>query len=194
MHYKREFEIPLPGNLPESVYSDHGQIYYRFKASCDRPTFFNNLCDKKAINITRLMLPSSLELNQAVIISNVWADKVAYDISIPSKIYSTNTSIPVSFDLTPIAPQLKVKSINCCLKEYVTCHTLDHHKTEGRIINHLRDDHLTTDDHGHWSKTELVHVPANQITFDISGELIQIKHKLKFTVALENADGHISGM
>lgn len=173
-----------------------GQVQYRLKAYCDRPTFSMNYVDKRVIKVTRLMLPSSLELTQSVIISNVWANKVAYDISIPSKVYCSNKSIPISFDLMPIAPHLKIKSVSCSLKEYITCSTMDHHKTEGKVINHLRDDRLSLDSTtGHWAKIELLHVPSDSslINYDMCGELIQVKHKLKFSVALQNLDGHISG-
>ncbi|KAL7319611.1 hypothetical protein PS15m_002733 [Mucor circinelloides] len=193
--YKWNFEIPLPGNLPETVNHEMGQVQYRLKAYCDRPTFSMNYVDKRAIKVTRLMLPSSLELTQSVIISNVWANKVAYDISIPSKVYCSNKSIPISFDLMPIAPHLKIKSVSCSLKEYITCSTMDHHKTEGKVINHLRDDRLSLDSTtGHWAKIELLHVPSDSslINYDMCGELIQVKHKLKFSVALQNLDGHIS--
>ncbi|KAI8638926.1 hypothetical protein BD408DRAFT_393256 [Parasitella parasitica] len=193
--YKWEFELPLPGNLPESVNHEMGQVRYRLKAYCDRPAFSMNYVDKRIIKVTRLMLPSCLDLSQSVVISNVWANKVAYDISIPCKVFCSNKSIPISFDLLPIAPNLKIKSVACSLKEYVTCSTLDHYKTEGKVINHLRDDRLSMDAAtGHWRKTELLHVPSesNHITYDMCGELIQVKHKIKFAVALQNSDGHIS--
>lgn len=194
--YRWDFELPLPGNLPESVNHEMGQVQYRLKAYCERPTFSMNYVDKRTIKLTRLMLPSCIELNQSVIISNVWADKVAYDISIPSKVYCSNKSIPISFDLMPIASHLKIKSIVCALKEYITCCTTDHSKTEGKIINYLRDDRLSINSAtGHWTKTELLQVPSesNYIHYDMCGELIQVKHKIKFTVALQNSDGHISG-
>lgn len=194
--YKWEFELPLPGNLPETVNHEMGQVQYRLRAYCDRPTFSMNYVDKRIIKLTRLMLPSCLELNQSVAISNVWANKVAYDISLPSKVYCSNKSIPISFDLLPIASNLRIKFIACSLKEYITCSTLDHHKTEGKVINHLRDDRLTMNPTtGHWTKTELLRVPSepNHFNYDMCGELIQVKHKLKFTVALQNSDGHISG-
>lgn len=189
----REFELPIPGNLLESIQHDIGKVSYYFKAICERPTFSMNLVDKKTVKVKRLMLPSNIELNQSVIISSIWADKVAYDISIPSKVFTGNTSIPISFDLTPIAPNLKIRSVRCCLKEYVTFTAQQHSRTEGRLIQHYGDPNLQTDSaSGRWTKIVLLHVP-DQIIFDMSGKSIQVRHKLKFTVALENSDGHISG-
>lgn len=86
--------------------------------------------------------------------------------------------------------------MRCCLKEYVTFTAQGRSKMEGRVIQYYRDDDLVTDSaNGHLSKIVILHVPeeSNEIIFDMSGELIQVKHKLKFTIALENSDGHISG-
>jgi hypothetical protein len=175
---------------------DMGQVSYRLKAYCDRPKFFMNHVDRRSVRITRMMLPSDLDMNQQVMIANEWANKVIYHISIPSKVYGADSDIPISFDLTPIADHLKVRSVSCSLKEYITCSTKSHHKTEGRIVNRLRDDHFSINPStGRYTKTELLHVPSdsNHIIFDMSGDLIAVKHKIKFTVALQNKDGHISG-
>lgn len=191
----RDFELPLPGNLPESIDHDMGQVYYRLKAYCDRPKFSMNFVDKRIIQMNRQMLACNIQFNQAIIISNIWANKVVYDISIPSKIYATNKKIPISFDLFPITPNLTIRSVACSLKEYTTCSTKDRQKTKNRVLNQLRDDHFYPDPiTGHFIKTELLLVPAeHQINFDMCAELIQVKHKIKFTVSLQNSDGHISG-
>lgn len=57
-----------------------------------------------------------------------------------------------------------------------------------RTVHIRRDEHTK----GRWSLTELVHVPINAHV-DTQGELIQVKHKLKFVVSLKNSDGHMSG-
>lgn len=190
----RDFELPLPGDLPESVKHEMGQVEYKLKAYCDRPTFCMNYVDKKTIKVSRFLLPSCIDFNESVEISSTWANKVIYDISIPTKIYCADKTIPVSFDLQPIAPNLTVRSVACSLKEYTTCITPEHHKTESKILSYLRDDRFDADSEGNYFKTELLHVPAesNHIHYDMSGELIQVKHKLKFVVSLQNSDGHIS--
>lgn len=196
-----------------------GQVSYRLKAICDRPTFSMNYTDKRDIIITRVLLPSALELSQSVLISNTWTNKVTYDISIPTKVYTCNKAIPISFDLLPLAPHLTVRSVACSLKEYTTVTTMDGQTTKSEIVNILRDDHFYPDERsGRFKKVELLQVPFSAlenynngssynshyhhrsqhhlqvgINFDMCGELIQIKHKLKFTVSLQNADGHISG-
>ncbi|KAI8876883.1 hypothetical protein K501DRAFT_231270 [Backusella circina FSU 941] len=193
--YKWDFEFPLPGNLPQSLDHEMGQVSYRLRAICERPTFSANYIDKKDVTITRLMLPTSLELTQQVVISNVWADKIMYNISIPSKVFSIGKVVPISFSLTPIAPNLKILAIFCALKEYTTCSTLDSHITNGKVISDIKDEHIVVDGAtGETSKTELMHIPADprHVRFDTSSELITVKHKIKFTVSLQNEDGHIS--
>lgn len=187
----RDFELPLPGDLPESVEYEHAEVYYVLKAEVERPTFSINYHDRKFLRVSRVLLPSSLELTQSMVISNVWVDKLSYDISVPSKVFSLGSIIPITFALTPIAEELQVRSVSCVLKEYVTLTAMDHSKMEGRVVKHLRDEIFTD-----WTKTELLPVPdynSHEIQVDSYCDLVKIKHKLKFTVSLMNADGHISG-
>lgn len=126
-----------------------------------------------------------------MVISNVWVDKLSYDISVPSKVFSLGSLIPITFALVPIAEELQVRSVSCVLKEYITLTSDEHTKMEGKVVKHLRDEQFTD-----WTKTELLPVPdlnSHQVQTDSFCDLIRIKHKLKFTVSLMNSDGHISG-
>lgn len=140
-----------------------------------------------------------MELFQSVLISNVWADKLSYDISVPSKCFTMGSLLPITFDFTPIAPDLKIRSIACALKEYLTLSTSDHSKTESRVVKVHRDDtYQETAQHegSSYHKTELLPIPdedSQLLMMDTVNDLIKVKHKLKFTVSLVNADGHISG-
>ncbi|KAG0946140.1 hypothetical protein G6F57_002789 [Rhizopus arrhizus] len=195
-HYKWDFELPLPGDLPESVDHELGQVYYRLKATVERPTFSMNYSDKRSLRVSRVLLPSSLELTQSMVISNTWVDKLSYDISVPNKVFTMGSIIPITFALLPIAPDLQVRSVSCVLKEYTTLSTEDHSKMEGKVVKHLRDESFSSSsDADVWTKTELLPVPdreSHQVQPDSFCDLIKIKHKLKFTVSLTNADGHIS--
>jgi hypothetical protein len=171
-----------------------GKVTYQLRAICERPTFSVNYMDKQDVAITRLMLPTSLELSQQVVISNIWANKIMYNISIPSKVFSIGKMVPISFSLTPIAPSLKILAIFCALKEYTTCCTLDSNVTNGKVINNIKDELIVVNPTtGETSKTELLQVPAEHVQFDTISELITVKHKIKFVVSLQNEDGHISG-
>ncbi|KAI7897545.1 uncharacterized protein BX663DRAFT_533762 [Cokeromyces recurvatus] len=193
-HYKWDFELPLPGDLPESVDHELGQVYYRLKAVVDRPTFSMNYSDRKELRVSRVLLPSSLELSQSLVISNTWVDKLSYDISVPSKVFSMGSLIPITFALVPIAPDLQVRSVSCVLKEYITLSAEDHSRMEGKVIKLLRDEQFNLGPDP-WTKTELLPVPdytSHLVLTDSLCDLIKVKHKLKFIVSLINADGHIS--
>ncbi|KAG0169847.1 hypothetical protein DFQ28_011346 [Apophysomyces sp. BC1034] len=195
-HYEWDFELPLPSDLPETVEHELGKVTYQLKAVAERPAFSINYVDRRPVQVMRLVLPSATELSQSVLISNVWTQKLIYDVSVPSRIYCPDSVIPVTFEFSPLASDIKIRSVACFLKEYTTFTTGDHHKTEGRVTKHLRDDHFPMPTTGVWTKTELLHIPSTasrHIKYDTNtGELIKIKHKLKFTVSLVNADGHVS--
>lgn len=192
LNTNRDFELPLPGDLPASVHHDLGQVYYRLKAVAERPTFSTNYVAHRNVTVTRMMLPSSLDLNQSVVISNEWIDKISYNISVPRKVFSAGSKIPITFDLVPIAPELGIRSVSCALKEYISLSSNEHSKSDGHVVKSIRDDHFAAGNR--WIKTEVLDVPSiAEVRSDIVSDLIKIKHKLKFTVALTNADGHVSG-
>ncbi|CAO3623902.1 unnamed protein product [Cunninghamella blakesleeana] len=199
-HYKWDFELPLPGDLPETVDHELGQVYYRLKAVAERPTFSINYTDKRSVKVTRMMSPTSLELVQSMIISNVWADKLGYEISTPTKCYTMGHTVPITFELRPIAPELQVKSITCMLKEYLTLTAAEnnHSKTESKVVKLVRDDQFyqnVIQQDGVYKKTIGLGIPdedSQLLMVDTQNDLIRIKHKIKFTVTLINGDGHMS--
>ncbi|KAL1918809.1 uncharacterized protein VTP21DRAFT_2831 [Calcarisporiella thermophila] len=196
-NYHWDFELPLPGSLPETVEGAEGaSVQYHLKAVVERPTFALNITAKQPVRITRILLPSALEYVQSMTIANEWANKLVYEVMIPAKAYGEGERIPVVFRLEPLSPGLRVKHITCTIKEYITLTAHGrHHRTDGRIVKYVRDDAFPCDtDDAVWEKTEVVdipHAPA-QVCIDTQNDLIRIKHKLKFTVSLINPDGHIS--
>ncbi|KAI7861987.1 hypothetical protein BDF14DRAFT_1861243 [Spinellus fusiger] len=187
-HHQWNFELPLPGNLAESITHHLGSIDYRLKATVDRPAFLLNYIDKKKIHISRVLSPISLELNQSISVSNVWTDKLSYDISLPGKVFPMGTVIPITFDLIPIAADLKVMTILCSLKEYATL--LSHCKTDTKVIKQVKDDH-SCKMNGDWKEMSYLKVPSTA-HMDSDNDLLNIHHELNFIVSLMNADGHVS--
>ncbi|CAO3686080.1 unnamed protein product [Rhizopus microsporus] len=82
------------------------------------------------------------------------------------------STIPITFALLPIAPDLQVRPVSCALKEYITS-TYDTFSSGPDTQ----------------TKTELLSVPniqSHQIQTDSICDLLKIKHKLKYTISLEN--------
>ncbi|KAI8337407.1 hypothetical protein BC941DRAFT_375033, partial [Chlamydoabsidia padenii] len=198
-HYQWDFELPLPGDLPETLHHELGQVYYRLKAVVERPTFSLNYSDRRSLKVTRLRLPTCMELLQSTLVSSVWADKLSYDINVPTRCYSIGSILPITFDFLPLHAGLKIRSVTCTLKEYLTLSTSQgHSKTIGRVVKVHHNHHFQHTAHRlgpAYHKTEQLVIPqedSHLVMMDTANDLINVKHKLKLTVSLMNADGHIS--
>ncbi|KAI9266475.1 hypothetical protein BDA99DRAFT_505776 [Phascolomyces articulosus] len=195
--HKWYFELPLPGHLPQSLEAEGGRVSYRLKAVVERP-FIQNIVKKKPIRIVRCILPSEYQLSQTLEIHNTWSDKMEYAITLPSKIYAHGETIPISFDIRPIADNLRVRSLSGTLKEYCTYTTTERSKTDTRVVRMEKKDKpflsVALGDGNEWKKVIKLIVPerAPFIFCDADNEMIRIRHKLKFVISLENADGHTS--
>ncbi|EPB87825.1 hypothetical protein HMPREF1544_05354 [Mucor circinelloides 1006PhL] len=198
--HKWDFELLLPGNLAQTLDSDVGSVSYRLKATIERSAFVQNTVKKRNIRIVRCILPSQFELVQSLEIHNTWAQKMVYDISVPSKLYAFNDTIPISFKILPIASHLRVHAIMASIKEYCTYTANSHTKTDTRIVRLVRVDHpfseavSTTTSPPTWDRVLDLPVPSKSpvIFADADSDMIRIRHRLKFVISLANADGHIS--
>lgn len=202
--HKWDFELMLPGDLPQTLEAEGGQVVYRLKAMVERTAFLQNIIKKKVVRVVRCMLPTEFELIQTVEIHNTWAQKMMYDILLPSKVYARGHLIPVTFHITPIASKLRVRTLTATLKEYCTYTANDSSKTDTRIVKIQRDEDpfpnapVRTEDSSDpvtWTKEIKLDIPpmsSQQAFCDADNEMIRIRHKLKFVICLVNADGHLS--
>ncbi|ORZ10724.1 or S-antigen, N-terminal domain-domain-containing protein [Absidia repens] len=188
------FELMLPGDLPQSLDTEGGQVLYRLKAMVERPAFVHNIIKKRYVKVVRSMLPSEFELVQSMEIHNTWVDKMMYDIVMPSKMYALGETITMTFHISPIAPELKVRSICASLKEYCSYTIKDNSKMDARIIHFEKLLDPFCHSAGQWSRDVTLDVPATSplIFCDTDNEMIKIRHKMKFVISLINADGHLS--
>ncbi|CAO3591626.1 unnamed protein product [Absidia cylindrospora] len=189
------FELMLPGDLPQSLDAEGGQVLYRFKAMVERPAFVHNIVKKRYIKVVRSILPSvEFELSQSMEIHNTWVDKMTYDIVMPSKIYALGETITMTFNISPIAPELKVRSICASLKEYCSYTTRANSKMDTRIIHYEKLQDPFPHYAALWSRDVTLDVPANSplIFCNTENDMIKIRHKMKFVISLMNADGHLS--
>ncbi|KAI9265951.1 hypothetical protein BY458DRAFT_437922 [Sporodiniella umbellata] len=197
--HKWDFELMLPGDLPQSLEAEGGQVVYRLKAVVERTAFMHNIVKKQPIEIVRCLLPSESELTQTLEIHNTWTEKMMYDIVLPSKVYARGHSIPITFHITPIASRLRVRSLTSSLKEYCTYTTSESTKTDTRIVTTLRQEQPFSEVQEQslvgWTRQILLDIPplSSHLAFcDADNEMIRIRHKLKFIICLVNADGHLS--
>jgi hypothetical protein len=194
--HKWNFELTLSGDLPQSVETKSGQVLYTLKATVERPTFMQNILKKVPVQVMRCVLPSEFELVQSIFVSNVWPGKMSYDITLPSKVFCRGQPMCTTFQVRPLAPNLKIRSITCILKESCT-YTANHcTKTDARIIERKRQDHpflrCTGDE---WTASVSLDVPSmasKTACCDADCQLIKIRHKIKISMSILNEDGHLS--
>ncbi|KAI8059958.1 uncharacterized protein B0P05DRAFT_574825 [Gilbertella persicaria] len=172
-------------------------------AVVERTAFLHNLVKKQVIQIVRCMLPSEFDLVQSLEIHNTWAEKMMYDILLPSKVHARGQPVPITFHITPIANRLRVRTLTVTLKEYCTYTANDCTKTDTRIVKLKREEdpfstlnqHETSHPPVVWTKLLNLDIPPMSSTAafcDADNEMIRIRHKLKFVICLINADGHLS--
>ncbi|ORY91052.1 hypothetical protein BCR43DRAFT_498416 [Syncephalastrum racemosum] len=204
--YTYEFELPLAGSMPESTHvASFYIVQYRLKATVERPRFLPNHTTRRVIHLSRQMLPLMPEFMEPVTIANQWTDKLDYMISVPTKIYTHGDKIPISIRVTPLTDQIRVRRLSVTLKEYMICRASSgwfggHPRAQGRVIYYARDDHFgsnATNVSGCfivWEKTQIIPVPRTpeQVQYDVQNEAVRIRHKIKFVLSIENADGHVS--
>ncbi|KAI7859271.1 hypothetical protein BDC45DRAFT_456609 [Circinella umbellata] len=204
--YSYEFELPLPGNLPESTHiTSFYLVQYRLKATVQRTRLLPNNNAHQLIHLSRQMLPLTPEFLEPVIVANQWTNKLDYEISIPSKIVSHGDHIPISIRVTPLVSDLRIRHLTCTFKEYMICRASSgwfggHSRAQGRIIHFTRDDHFGASNSSHnntfivWSKVITIPVPRSnhQVQCDVQNDVVRVRHKLKFILSIENPDGHTS--
>lgn len=189
-----DFELQLPVNLPQSLETEGGQISYRLRAVVERTGFQHKIVKKEDIQIIRCMLPSELELERTLEIHNTWAELMRYDIQLPSKVYSCGSSVPVNFQIAPLTSNFKVRYVSGTLKEFCTYTTDECSKEDVRIIQQLKIDNPFAN-MVVWSKDLELDIPSlrsRHILCDADSDLIRIRHKLEFIIALHTLNGQFS--
>lgn len=179
-------------------------VQYQLKAIAERSSFLlPNYTTRHDIHLSRQKLSLSTDYLDPVTVANHWADKLDYEITLPTKVYSHGDTIPVSIQALPLAPNLQVRYISCTFKEYMTCRAINgwfngKNKSHGRIIHYTRRDQnqqiQQQQEQNMWSTVMHIKVPENlmDIQCDAHNDSVRVRHKLKFTMSIENDDGHIS--
>ncbi|KAF1805346.1 hypothetical protein V8B55DRAFT_1446156 [Mucor lusitanicus] len=209
--YTYDFELALPGDLPESTYvPNFYTVQYHLKATIERSTFMPNLNLRKIFYVSRQLLPLTPEFLEPVAISNQWSNKLDYEITLPSKIYTHGDQIPITIRITPLTNSLRVRHLSCTLKEYMICRAAGsagilntRPRAHGRVLFSTRDDKFgrvnnaastQAENFIEWTKVQTIPLPTSvqDLQCDIQNEAIRIRHKIKFVLSLINADGHVS--
>ncbi|CAO3578712.1 unnamed protein product [Absidia cylindrospora] len=118
----------MAGDLPESIRV--AQFYfcqYQLKATIQRPHFLPKYACRRLVHVTRQQLHPAISpypggaMMEPVTITQRWADKLDYRISLPLKLHHHGNVMPVTLRLQPLVPGLFVRQLTCTFKEYASC-------------------------------------------------------------------------
>ncbi|KAK9767079.1 hypothetical protein K7432_003389 [Basidiobolus ranarum] len=195
--YSYPFEMALSGDLPETVYTEFGTVKYKLRAIVERPTFCTNYAVEKEIVIKRFALSSSTELIQSVSIAEVWNDKLAYEVHIPSKAFGPGEKIPIHFNTLLMSEDLSLRKVSCLLKEYITYRVAGggRCKLQTRWINRLSNMDFPKSE-SNWEKSLSLEIPSSSdaIQCDCMTELIHVRHKLKVKIEFRLSPGVVKAV
>ncbi|RKP34431.1 hypothetical protein BJ085DRAFT_14076, partial [Dimargaris cristalligena] len=114
-----DFDVVIPGSLPETTHTEHGHVTYKLRAEVAYPGFRKNLTHELVLPVKRQPLGSSVEWMQSLIIDDAWDRFIAYTIMAPSKIYADNSTITLDMNFTPRGKGVRVLAVSGLLKEYI---------------------------------------------------------------------------
>jgi len=192
--YVFQFELGLPGDLPESVKTDYGVVWHKLVVKVQRSRFLPNLSADTEVLIKRQC--SSFLLNQAepLLIDNSWESLVKYQVGISSRVYSDLDTIPIKFYLEKLCPDATIDSISAYLKEYVQVTIKDNHQVRSKKFSiDVGKSHKPIADTSSDAvfRDELcLQIPKvyEQIQYDCSTSLLQVSHRLKVLIRIQDKD------
>ncbi|KAK9723070.1 hypothetical protein K7432_002177 [Basidiobolus ranarum] len=174
------FELPLSGDLPESVRVNYGMIVYRLVAVVKRPGLFKDLKTKREVKIQRAPLPSMVEYTNNNTVTGIWDQRLEYSVSSPSPSYTFGDSIPIKVTLRPKAGHypFRVLKVKASLSEYTL------YRPSGSVTTVTRVEEISDNVHDCFgmessfiNETIQVHIPRIARN-DCLTNFINVSHKL----------------
>ncbi|KAL2865206.1 arrestin family protein [Aspergillus lucknowensis] len=200
-HHKYPFSAVLEGTLPESIegFRD-ASITYFFKVEIGRK-HGKDVSYRKPLRIIRIPKLQAVDTT----LEEVWANKIAYQVHIPSKAVAFGTAIDVNYGFVPLLKDLKIDRIETQLSELreFTLNeddlVLARNSDSTRILS---SDRYTIDEgaqdptrpKGGCQFSHSIPLPQSlrQCVQDTDTMGIRVKHKLRIYVRMQNPDGHYS--
>ncbi|KAK9702121.1 hypothetical protein K7432_011398 [Basidiobolus ranarum] len=185
-----DFEIPLSGDLPESVKATHGNISYKLSACVERPGFNHDTKATLPIIIQRLPSPLSSGYQEppTTSITGVWASRFFYEVDMPTYLYSPGESIPIAFKFHPLDTFFQVEKVILDVIEY----TIYKRATENPFVQNTQYSNTVKEFAEPmgltWSTSFNLPLPQ-EIQLDCETKYIEVNHVLLARIFLRTAEG-----
>ncbi|EAT79385.1 hypothetical protein HBH56_100910 [Parastagonospora nodorum] len=213
-YHEWDFSFKMPNNLDQSVEGlPTNWIVYNLKATVDRGYMSKQLSATSHIRVIRTLGRDLLEtMPMEQINEDIWANKLAYKITVPQKNYIVGTQITADFVLIPLRKGVEIATIKMELIESRQLFA----DYAGRRISHQTDVQVAVTE-GDMPPNSANRVPEGveeademfdeshrfSMTLDLPKSLkncrqsvdtenIRLTHKLRLYVNLKNPEGHTS--
>ncbi|KAH8711886.1 carbon catabolite repression protein cred [Phaeosphaeriaceae sp. PMI808] len=217
-YHEWDFAFKLPSGLDQSVEGlPTNWVVYNLKATVDRGYMSKQLSATSHIRVIRTLGRDLLEtMPMEQINEDIWANKLAYKITVPQKNYIVGTHITADFILIPLRKGVEISTIKMELIESRQLFA----EYAGRRIGHQADAQVAVIE-GNMPENSTNVVPGGledadadadelfdeshrfSMTLDLPNSLkrcrqsvdtenIRLTHKLRLYVNLKNPEGHTS--
>lgn len=204
-NYELPFKVSLPPDIAETIEGlQAGSVLYKFESNMERGGFKNAFTKHKYLRIFRTLSPNNLAVGEEVSVGKSWADRLQYEISIPSRAIPIGGVTPITVRLYPFQKGYELQKIDANLIQYYAFKDQNGqlYDDESVVFHQVMKnfDDLTGCDtlanNAITDKVELnssLHLPTNlkQVTqdCDIAGDSIRVRHKLSIKISLKKRVG-----
>ncbi|KAF1829655.1 hypothetical protein BDW02DRAFT_137875 [Decorospora gaudefroyi] len=213
-YHEWDFKFKMPRDLDQSVEGlPTNWIVYTLSATVDRGYMSKQLSASAHIRVIRTLgrdMLDSVPMEQ--INEDIWANKLAYKITVPQKNYIVGTHITADFVLIPLRKGVEISSIKMELlesrqlfAEYAGRRISSQNDaqvavTEGnmpddsarRVPDGVHDTDALFDESHRFSMTLDLPKSLKNCRQSVDTDNIRLSHKLRLYVNLKNPEGHTS--
>ncbi|ORX95488.1 hypothetical protein K493DRAFT_301445 [Basidiobolus meristosporus CBS 931.73] len=191
-HYIYHFEIPFPGDLPETTGSSLASVRYKISAVAKRNGLAKNLKDTREVKVLRLTLPTTeIEESQSLLRFGELESELAFCIFSPSVVYSPDNEIPIQIGVDSFKTDLKASEIKATIYEVARSPTQNGKpKTKRTKIRETSSKWNTKSCGKMWIQP--IVLPANKDTekvlSDRDNDYVSVHHELNISILLVKGD------
>ncbi|ORX82579.1 hypothetical protein K493DRAFT_388614 [Basidiobolus meristosporus CBS 931.73] len=189
--YKYHFEIPLPGDLPESIHSSLSHIRYTATTIAKRGGLAKNLKDKKEVNVQRLSRNASASEQQSLVRFGELESELMFCIFASSTSYHPGTDIPIKVGIKSLKPNSRISKVYASLHEVIKCPTQDGKmKCKATKIRETVSNWNTEIHGGMWIQPMvlLANKRSKRIHANRHNHYVSVHHELTVTITLHQPE------
>ncbi|EGV60296.1 hypothetical protein CANTEDRAFT_127408 [Yamadazyma tenuis ATCC 10573] len=200
-NYTLPFSVVLPTNVSETVEGlSVGKMLYHLQCTVQKGIFDKPLVKSRYLRIFRTLHPTNLSLVDNSEINSTWPGKVEYMVCVHKKGLAMGSKVPIKIKMVPLAKGLKLKRVVCEIVQHHHVSSMVESSPEfeniigtQQIYGKLTDDQLSSDC---WEFSCNYRVPSRlqelTQTCTLNHELIQVRHRLRIVIHIQNPDGRTS--